>query len=421
MAKVFVIGAGPAGMMAAIAARNGGADTSLIEKNPAPGTKLLLTGKGRCNLTNKCSLEEFLPRFFSNGQFLRDAFKSFFVDELMSFFQRRGLSLKVERQQRVFPSTDRSASVLAVLRKELESIKVKTYLKTACRDVLVTDGAVSAIVLDNRKNIPVDRVILATGGISYAFTGSTGDGLVIAKKLGHTIVPARPGLVALKTRQPWVAKLEGLTLHNVRISFRYGGRSLEPEIGEMVFTGSGISGPLVLSASSMIVDLLQSKQAVQAVIDLKPGLSVEQLDSRLLRDLRRAANTQLKNYLKEMLPSRMIPVFLDTIKVSPQIKANQLTAEQRGRIISALKNFSLDISATLPIEEAMVTRGGVCVKEIDPRTMSSRLVKGLYFAGEIIDIDADTGGFNLQAAFSTGYLAGKSAAEELAAHELKSS
>jgi len=406
--KIFVVGGGPAGIMAAIRAGEFQKDVTLVEKNPILGKKLLLSGKGRCNLTNACDLELFLKRFSKNGQFLRDAFKKFFYPDLIIFFEKRGLKLKIERQLRVFPITDKSITVLEVLKKELLRKKVKVVYKARLKDVVLQDKRIKGLIFSEGKFIPADRLILATGGVSYAFTGSTGEGLKLAEKLGHSITGLRPGLVPLETRERY--PLEGLTLKNIRIKFSDGQRQIFSDVGELLFTGSGISGPLVLTLSGQIIDWLNDDKSVYAEIDLKPALSKEQLNERLLRDFKLNPKKSIKNTLKELLPQRLIGIFLEIAKINPEKKVSHITQAQRQSLVSLLKALRLVISKPRPIDEAMITRGGVSLKNINPRTMESRLIKGLYFAGEMIDVDADTGGFNLQAAFSTGYLAGESAA-----------
>ena len=406
--RIVVVGGGPAGMMAAIRASELHQEVTLVERNSTLGKKLLLSGKGRCNLTNSCELDQFLKRFSKNGSFLRDAFKKFFNLELMRFFEERGLKLKIERQLRVFPETDRSGSVLEVLKSELERNKVRIVYKALACDILIEHDAVKGVMLEEGRQISAERVIVATGGISYRFTGSTGQGLTLAKRLGHALVPLRPGLVPLKIAQRFVSSLEGLVLKNISLRFCSGKKEIVSEIGELLFTREGISGPLVLSLSGQIVDWLAHNR-VYAEIDLKPGLSVEQLHQRLLREFKESPAKSLKHILKELLPLRFVDIFVTVAALDPKAKANQVTQEARNTIVSLLKSFRVDIASAENIEEAMVTRGGVSLKDIDPRTMESRSVKGLYFAGEMIDIDADTGGFNLQAAFSTGYLAGESA------------
>ena len=423
--RIVVVGAGPAGLMAAIRAASLKQDVTLIEKNPTLGKKLLLCGKGRCNLTNACDLDSFLKRFSKNGQFLRDAFKLFFNLDLMNFFEKRGLKLKIERQRRVFPLADRSEGILGVLEKELKDNKVKILYKTRMRDIFIQDNKVKGLLLEGGRTIPADRLILATGGISWGFTGSTGEGLELARKLGHVIVLPRAGLVPLETRQKY--PLEGLTLKNIRIKFSDGQREIVSEIGELLFTDFGISGPLVLTLSGQIIDWLNENEprpslkynrtlnegrgkSVWAEIDLKPALSREQLNARFLREFKLNSKKTLKNTLKDLMPQRLIGVLIEIANIKPDKQASQITKEEHETLISLLKSFKLNIAKARPIEEAMVTRGGVSLKDINPKTMESRRIKGLYFAGEMIDVDADSGGFNLQAAFSTGYLAGESAA-----------
>jgi len=408
--KIVVAGGGPAGMMAAIRASQLQQDVTLIEKNPTLGKKLLLSGKGRCNLTNFCDLDTFLERFPKNGQFLRDAFNKFFNRDLMNFFEKRGLGLKVERQLRVFPVTDRSGSIVGVLQKELLHNKVKIIYKAAMKDIFMRDNKIKGLLLSDRSVITADRLILATGGVSYASTGSTGDGWEIARRLGHSISPARAGLVPLEIRQKYPKILEGLALKNIRLIFSDGERQLVSQIGELLFTDFGISGPLVLTLSGQIVDWLDQKKGVYVEIDLKPALSKEQLNARFLREFKLNSKKTIKNTMANLLPQRMVLLFLDIARISPDKKVSQITQAERQNLVSLLKGLHLDILKARPIEEAMVTRGGISLKEINPRTMESRIIKGLYFCGEMIDVDADTGGFNLQAAFSTGYLAGESAA-----------
>ena len=408
--KIVVVGAGPSGMMAAIRAAALGQDVTLLERKDSAGNKLLLSGKGRCNLTNAEELEYFLKRFSKNGDFLRDAFKKFFNRELMEFFEQRGLKLKTERQLRVFPQTDRSASILDILKKELEKSGVQFIYKAKVINVLLSGDKVKAVRLENGRNIACDRVIFASGGASYSFTGSDASGINIAGKLGHSIVPLRPGLVPLDIKQNYPGRLEGLALRNIRLKFSDGKTQVVSEIGELIFTSSGISGPLVITLSGKVIDMFTQNKNVSVEIDLKPALSNEQLDNRLLREFKANAKKSIKNALKELLPLSLIKVFIDAAKIDLLKKCSQITQDERERIVSLLKGFRMNISGARPIEEGMVTRGGVSLKEINPRTMESRLIKGLYFCGEMIDVDADTGGFNLQAAFSTGYLAGESAA-----------
>lgn len=423
------MGGGPAGMMAAIRSSAFCQGVTLIEKNPYLGKKLLLSGKGRCNLTNYCDLDSFIQRFSRNGQFLRDAFKKFFNQDLMRFFQDRGLKLRIERQLRVFPETNRSDSVVAVLKKELHKNKVnavrntiqagtdktvsngvKIIYRAEMKDILLQDNKIKGLLLEDGRIIPADKIILATGGASFSFTGSTGYGYAIVQRLGHRIVPLRPGLVPLEIRQDYPRLLEGLTLKNIRLTFSDSRRRISSQIGELLFTDFGISGPLVLSLSGQIVDWLKEGGHIYVEIDLKPALSKEQLHARLLREFKLNLKKTAKNMLKSLLPKRLADVFMQIAKIPPDKKISQVTQVERESLVSLLKGWRLDITKSRPLDEGMVTRGGVSLKDINPRTMESRIIKGLYFAGEIIDVDADTGGFNLQAAFSTGYLAGESAA-----------
>jgi predicted Rossmann fold flavoprotein len=404
-----VIGGGPAGMMAAIRASEFPAAVTLIERNPSLGKKLLLSGKGRCNLTNACELEFFLKRFSRNGQFLRDAFKKFFTGELRSFFEQRGVALKVERQLRIFPVSDRSGSIVDALEGQLRKNKVRLLLQKRVKEVCIHAGVVRGVtVYDEQNDFPAERVIIATGGLSYTGTGSSGDGFTLARQSGHHIVPLRAGLVPLQTKQRFPASLKGLTLKNIRLRFTDGKKDILSDTGELLFTHFGISGPLVLSLSGMITDWLKEAK-VWVEIDLKPALTEKQLEGRLLREFAASPKKNIRTILRNLLPLRLVDVFLQVHNVAPDKQVSHMTQVERKSIVYGLKGMRLDISGPRPLEEAMVTRGGVDLKEINPRTMESRLVKGLYFAGEVIDVDADTGGFNLQAAFSTGYLAGESA------------
>jgi predicted Rossmann fold flavoprotein len=406
MSEVIVIGGGPAGMMAAIRSARIGHKVTLLEKNQSLGKKLFLTGKGRCNITNATGLDEFMSRFSKNAQFLRDAFKEFFVEELFDFFQHQGLKLKVERQKRVFPSTDSAISVLDVLKKELKISGVRILYNARVKGIVIENRHVKGVrVLDN-KCMPADNIIIATGGISYAFTGSSGDGHRMAQKTGHAVTPLKPALVPLKVKQLYVRGLEGLSLKNIQLKFISGNKALKSEIGELLFTENGVSGPLVLSMSADALDMLQASGALALEIDLKPALDAKRLDLRLLREICSAPKKTIFNLLKTMLPVRLVGLLLMLAGIDRDTKAAHITARQRKKIISLLKSWRFDIVGSAGIEKAMVTRGGVSLKDIDPKTMGSRIVKGLYFAGEVIDVDADTGGFNLQAAFSTGYLAG---------------
>ncbi len=407
---VIVVGAGPAGMMAAIRAAQCGAQVELFEKKSAPGNKLLLTGKGRCNLTNACPIEDFPSRFFSNGLFLRDAFSAFSNLDLMSFFESRGVPLKVERQERVFPKSDRSASILHACRVELERRGVKVHLRRPVKAIAVAAGTVRGVVCADGYQSDAQRVVLATGGVSYSFTGSTGEGIAMATELGHALEPLLPGLVGIKTR-PEFPELEGLTLKPVALTFLKDGKKKQTtEVGEMLFTAGGVSGPLVVSFSGTVAEWLAQGARVEVSVNLKPGLTLEQIEARVMREFQSGPKRTLITVLRTLLPQRMVPVFLARIKADPEVRVSHIPAMVRRALIEGLRAFSFEVRACGSIEEAMVTRGGVKVRDIDPRTMQSRVVRGLFFTGEMIDVDGDTGGFNLQAAFSTGYLAGEKAA-----------
>jgi len=408
--RIAVIGAGPSGMMAAIRASQLNQSVTLFEKNSILGRKLLLSGKGRCNITNASSLDLFLNRFSRNGEFLRSAFAKFFNQDIADFFKERGLELKTERQSRVFPVTDSSASVVEVLKNELIKNKVEVVYKTNIRDIIVDQGAAKGVVLENGEFVRFDIVIMATGGLSYSFTGSTGEGLDIAKRAGHSLIPLRAGLAPLEVKENYPRYLEGLTLENIQLELCSGKDKIVSEVGDLLFTSFGVSGPLVITLSGRVGDWLAQRKEVSLRIDLKPGLTEQQLDARFLREFKLNAKKGLKSVMKTMLPLRLINLFLNIAKMPLDKKANQVTQKERKELVALLKGWKLNISGVRPIEEGMVTRGGVNLKEINPRTMESRIIKGLYFCGEMIDIDADTGGFNLQAAFSTGYLAGESAA-----------
>jgi predicted Rossmann fold flavoprotein len=408
MSYVIVAGGGPSGMMAAIRSAELGNKVLLLEKNRSLGRKLLLTGKGRCNITNACSLEDFLERFGRKGQFLRDAFKVFFNAELIEFFESRGLSLKTERQGRVFPRSDLSLSVLDVLHKELVRLGVEISLSTRLKNVGVSGKRLKGIVLEGNKRIDADKLILATGGASYAFTGSTGQGYKIAEDLGHTVQTLRPALVPLAAKKDSTKYLEGLSLKNVQIVFSSSRKRLKSGIGEMMFTDIGVSGPLVLSLSGDVVDMKTGNFPVFMDIDLKPALSLEQLERRFLRAISSSPRKNIHNLLRDFLPARSIKPFLEQVGMELHTKSSDIKSQHRKKLVACLKGWRFEIKGAVDMDKAMVTRGGIDLKQIDPKTMQSRLIENLYFCGEILDLDADTGGFNLQQAFSTGFLAGSS-------------
>ena len=406
--KVIVIGAGPAGMMAAGAAAENGADVVLIEKNQRVGRKLAITGKGRCNITNFCDNETFIAHVTANPRFLYSAINRFSCYDTIAFFEDRGLATKVERGNRVFPVSDKAMDVVDTLYDYLNESGVQ-IVHQEVKELLIEDGAVKGVRLQD-KELFADKVIVACGGMSYRATGSTGDGYTFAKAAGHSITPLLPSLVPLAAEDDDIPELQGLSLKNVRLSVidNAADKEVYSDMGEMLFTHFGISGPLVLSASAHMRNM--SPVRYTAYIDLKPALEDETLDKRILRDFTEFANKDIINSLGKLLPKKLIPVIIDRAGIAPHTKCNTITAEQRHSLLQQIKRFRVRIHAFRPINEAIVTHGGVDVKDIDPRTMESKLVKGLYFAGEVLDLDAYTGGFNLQIAYCTGRLAGESAA-----------
>jgi len=405
---IAVIGGGPAGSMAAIVASRSGKRVVLIEKNGSLGKKLLMTGKTRCNITNICPLDTFIEKFGKTGPFLRSALFRFSNEDLIEFFKSKGLELKNERQGRVFPVSDKASSVLKVLEDALLESKVDVQLGATLENVK-KEGDEFVLELSGDKKIRSSKVILAMGGSSYKATGSAGDGFRVAKKFGHDVKKLRGALVPLVTKETWVKDLQGLGLENIKITFMSEHKKLKSAVGELMFTHFGVSGPLVLDLSGEVTELLERDKEVMLYIDLKPGLRDEQLESKLLHKFLTKGHSLLKSIMKDMLPARLIPVFLGIAKVGPLKTANQITKPERLSIVKLLKGMPLTITGSLPIEEAMVTDGGVSTGEINPRTMESKIVGGLYFAGEIIDGAAPSGGYNLQQAFSTGYLAGEEA------------
>lgn len=409
---IIVVGAGPAGIMAAISAAQFNRHVLLIERNDTLGKKILLTGKGRCNLSNISSLGIFVEKFGRQGAFLRSAFNAFFNQDLINFFKTHGLELKIERQGRVFPITDNAHSVVDILKRALAQHKVEILYQRRLRGIK-KQNSLWQLDLGGKERFETGKIILATGGISYKKTGSTGDGFQIAKGLGHTIVSLKPALVPLKTKESWSRELQGLALKNIRISFSYGPKKIISGIGELMFTHFGVSGPLVLDLSGQVVALLGKYKEVRLLIDLKPGLKPEQMENRLLIEFKAKGNPQLKNIMKRFLPRRLIQTFIRLSGMDPAARINQITRQERRSLINLFKTFSLTIIGSLPIEEAMITAGGISTEEINPKTMESKVISGLYFAGELIDGCAASGGYNLQQAFSTGYLAGQSAAHAI--------
>lgn len=406
--RVLVVGGGPAGMMAAIQAAKQGNTVILLEQNEKLGKKLFITGKGRCNVTNDCDVTELFDSVVSNKKFLYSAFYSFSNQDVKDFFEEQGLRLKVERGRRVFPASDKSSDVIKALGNALKKLQVEIRLRTRVNQVLTENDIVCGVRLSDGECLNADKVILATGGVSYKSTGSDGSGLVMAEKLGHQVTKLRPGLVGMCTKEAWVRDMQGLTLKNVAVSIgkKQGKKPLYEDFGELLFTHYGVSGPMILSASSRLGDELE-KEDLYIKIDLKPALSKEQLDSRILRDFEERKNADLSNAMVHLLPKSMIPVMLHVCGLDPAKKVNEVTRGEREQLVKGMKEFPLTINGLRDIQEAIITRGGVTVKEVDPSTMESKIVKNLYLAGEMLDLDALTGGYNLQIAWSTGYLAGQ--------------
>jgi len=404
---VIVVGGGPAGIMAAGIAAHRGNNVVLLEKNDRLGKKLLISGKGRCNITNAADIEGLIENTPGNGNFLYSAFYTFSNQDLISFFNELGLETKVERGGRIFPVSDSSRDVLAALMRFLDKNKVRINTGANVKRIVEKDGSAAGVELVDGTLLEAESVILAVGGMSYPGTGSTGDGYEMAKRLGHSITPLKPSLVPLVAKEEWVRDLQGLSLKNVSVSFKNSnGKEVFSDFGEMLFTHFGVSGPVILSASRHL--LACDFKNVSLFIDLKPALSEEKLDERVQRDFDKTSRKQFKNSLDELLPQKLIPVIIELAGIDQYKPVHQITREERKRLVSLLKHLEVTIISARPIKEAIVTAGGVKINEINPSTMESKKIKGLYFAGEIIDVDAYTGGFNLTIAFSTGYLAGTS-------------
>lgn len=405
MSKIIVIGGGPAGMMAAYAASCQGHAVTVLEQNEKLGKKLFITGKGRCNITNAGDMDNLFANVMSNRKFLYSAFYTFDNEQVLSFFENQGLRTKVERGNRVFPLSDHSSDVIAALNRALKSQNVDIRLHTKVQSLLIRDEAACGVVLSDGKTVEADDVIVATGGISYPSTGSTGDGYRMAEESGHALVECTPSLVPFETKEDWVKDLQGLSLRNVTVSIYHGKKKLFEDFGEMLFTHFGVSGPLVLSASGMIKPV-QFKQELCMYIDLKPALDAEQLDKRILREFDAAMNKQFKNVIGSLMPAKMIPVVIRLSGIDPDKKVNEVSREERQHLVQLLKRLPLTINGLRGWNEAIITKGGVSVKDINPSTMESKKVSHLFFCGEVLDLDALTGGYNLQIAWSTGYLAG---------------
>ena len=410
---VIVIGGGPAGLMAAGQASLCGARVTLLEKMDRPGRKLAITGKGRCNLTNVAELPDFLTHFGPNSRFLRGAFHRFFVDELLGFFNQLGIKTITERGGRVFPVSNDAGEIVKALVNWAKTSGVEIRSQIRAEKLVVSQNQIKGVTVKSQSHptpemLPVDAVIIATGGASYPGTGSTGDGYRLAKTVGHTIVPIRPALVPLTTFGNVAARLQGLSLKNAGVKVFANNKKIAAEFGEMLFTHFGLSGPVILTISKLVVDALSIKQKVRIGIDLKPALDEPKLDLRLQRDFELHGKMQFKKILKELLPQKLIPVCIDLVKIPAEKSGSQITGEERRRLLRWLKDFSFEVSGHRNFSEAIITAGGVALNEVDSQTMQSKIIKGLFFAGELLDIDADTGGYNLQAAFSTGWRAGQS-------------
>ena len=411
MKNVIVIGGGAAGIMAAISSAKCGNNVTIIEKMDLCGKKLLITGKGRCNITNSTDLNGFIENTPTNPKFLYGVLSSFNNKDIIDLLEKQGVKTKIERGGRVFPESDKSKDVLDALLKELKKLNVKILTNTEVKKIIVENEKIKGVKIKNLEkdintDLIADKIILATGGKSYPVTGSTGDGYKIAKELGHTITTIKPSLIPLTSNDDTCKKTQGLSLKNVSIKLKDKEKVIYQDFGEMLFTHFGVSGPIILSASSYLIrykniEQLLKEQEIVLEIDLKPALDEEKLDLRILRDFEEAKNKEFKNSLDGLLPKKLIPVIIERTKINPYKKVNEITKEERKRIVKELKELKIIITGVRPIEEAIITSGGICIKEINPKTMESKIVKGLYFAGEIIDVDCLTGGFNLQVAWST--------------------
>ena len=411
--SVVIVGGGPAGLMAAGQAALAGSRVVLLEKMVRPGRKLCITGKGRCNLTNVAALPEFLGHFGATGPFLRQAFHHFFTPQLLDFFQELGLKTVTERGGRVFPASGKAPEVLAMLERWLARLGVAVRTGMAVKRMVLTDLAVTGVVC-GAETIGCGALVLATGGASYPLTGSTGDGYRLAEAAGHSLVTIRPALVPLVAQGSPSGRMAGLQLRNIRARLFIDGKKREEAFGELAFTEDGLSGPMILALSGRVVDALRKGRTVELLLDLKPALDEKKLDARLVRDFEQRRQEPLAAVLRGLLPREMVAVALEAVGRAAETPAGAIRSEERKRLRLWLKNFRLPITGHRPLAEAIVTAGGVDTREVDPRTMASRLVRGLYFAGEVLDLQADTGGYNLQAAFSTGWLAGRSAARGIA-------
>ena len=410
MSHVIVVGGGAAGMFAAIAAAKNGHQVTLYEKNEKLGKKIFITGKGRCNITNAADMEELFDAVVTNSKFLYSSFYGYTNQNVIDFFEDAGVPVKIERGNRVFPISDHSSDVIRALEREMKKVGVKVCLNTEVKSVEAEKGKFNKVVLKDTTIQTADACIVATGGLSYRSTGSTGDGFRFAENVGHKVTQCFPSLVPMETKEPWICELQGLSLRNVEAKILDEKKELYKDFGEMLFTHFGVSGPLIISASSYVgkkfMDKNGQKKELTLEIDLKPALTEEQLDQRVLRDFEENHNRQFKNAITKLFPTKLIPVMLELGGIDPEKKVNSIEKEERKQFVHLIKHFRMTLTGLRDYPEAIITKGGVNVKEIDPGTMESKLVKGLYFAGEVLDLDALTGGFNLQIAWSTGYAAG---------------
>ena len=410
MSHVIVVGGGATGMFAAIAAAKNGHQVTLYEKNEKLGQKIFITGKGRCNITNAADMEELFDAVVTNSKFLYSSFYGYTNQNVIDFFEDAGVPVKIERGNRVFPISDHSSDVIRALEREMKKVGVKVCLNTEVKSVEAEKGKFNKVVLKDTTTQTADACIVATGGLSYRSTGSTGDGFRFAENVGHKVTQCFPSLVPMETKEPWICELQGLSLRNVEAKILDGKKELYKDFGEMLFTHFGVSGPLIISASSYVgkkfMDKNGQKKELTLEIDLKPALTEEQLDQRVLRDFEENHNRQFKNAITKLFPTKLIPVMLELGGIDPEKKVNSIEKEERKQFVHLIKHFRITLTGLRDYPEAIITKGGVNVKEIDPGTMESKLVKGIYFAGELLDLDALTGGFNLQIAWSTGYAAG---------------
>lgn len=406
MSKVLIVGGGAAGMFASIFAARNGNEVHVFEKNEKLGKKVYITGKGRCNVTNACDMETLFANMVTNEKFMYSSFYGYTNQDVMDFFEEIGCKLKVERGNRVFPESDHSSDVIRALEREMKRQGVEIHLYTGVKKVVEVDGAFSHLELADGSKMKGDACIIATGGFSYQTTGSTGDGYKFAKELGHSVTDIMPSLVPIETKEQWARDLMGLSLRNVTVTIKDGKKELYSEFGEMLFTHFGVSGPLIISASAYVGKHLKKHKELKLFIDLKPALTEEKLDERVLREFEENNNKQFKNSISKLFPAKLIPVMIELSGIDPEKKVNIISKEERQRFVHLIKNMELTLTKLRDYNEAIITQGGVKVKEINPSTMESKYIQNLYFVGEVLDLDALTGGFNLQIAWSTAYAAG---------------